>query len=96
MIQPFTNQVSCGTRKDFYRIFSPNGTKTCFANSGKVAIGGNLSASVLCPGANRGQIYYLYQSKYYYSTLRGPFPVGSYDTCFDFGTTVIAKRVHIV
>jgi|SRR5579875_843242 len=53
---PLIEQVTCGTRTDWLRIFTSNGSEYCFANAGTMNITIN-NPTEICGGNNAGAVY---------------------------------------
>jgi hypothetical protein len=67
-VQPNINQVGCGSRTDWFRIWTQHhGYPACFANNGQYYIGNNPPVTTwttygICAGSNSGYVDYYVSS----------------------------------
>lgn len=91
LITPFTSNVATCSSGDYKVIITQvaqAGTVSeCFRGVGTASYSNSVMASVVgvCPGSNKGQIYYQANGNWHWSTLRGPYASNS--TCFNFASS---------
>lgn len=93
-IKPYTNEVDCGDRIDWYRVISDYGYTVCFANDGDLFYP-TTDTKYLCPGNNSGQVVWRYKEggRSYWSRARSGYD--DHNTCYSFSTEVYSGRVRL-